>query len=293
MSESAVWWVVGVAVACAVGCKTAPARGAAREAGSSTAAEEVTFTNGPLTLRGVVYKPAGPGPFPAVLYNHGSAPGMLNSQAFEAIGPRFAARGWVFFGPYRRGQGLSAQAGPYIVDQLEAAAKRGGAPARAAELVRLLEGDHLSDQLAALAWLRKASFIRPDAIALAGNSFGGIETVFGAEREPACAAVDASGAAESWSEAPQLQAAMTRAVRNARAPIFFFQAENDFDLTPTRALSAAMKEAGKPFETKIYPPFGSSHRDGHSFAYRGGAIWFDDVFRFLEQHCAAARDAAR
>ncbi len=280
------FFVWSVAVVCAA-CKTAPPIGAAREAVPSVPAQEVTFTSGPLVLRGVVYKPAGSGPFPAVLYNHGSAPGMLNSQAFEAIGPRFAARGWVFFGPYRRGQGLSGQAGPYIGDQLDAATKRGGVPARAAEMVRLLEGDHLNDQLAALAWLRTASFVRPGAIAVAGNSFGGIEAVLGVEREPYCAAVDASGGAESWSEAPELRAAMTRAVQNARAPIFFFQAENDFDLSPTRVLSAAMKDAGKPFETKTYPPFGSSHRDGHSFAYRGGAIWFDDVFRFLEQHCAS------
>ena len=53
-----------------------------------------------------------------------------------------------------------------------------------------------------------------------------------------------------------------------------------------------MKDADKPFETKIYPPFGSSHRDGHSFAYRGSAIWFDDVFRFLERHCARGSEDA-
>jgi dipeptidyl aminopeptidase/acylaminoacyl peptidase len=269
-----------------IGCKTAPAMGAAHDPLPSIPAEEVAFPSGALTLRGVVYKPSGPGPFPAVLYNHGSAPGMLSSEAFEAIGPRFAARGWVFFGPYRRGQGLSAQAGPYVVDQLAAAKRQGGVPARAAEIVRLLEGDHLSDQLAALAWLRKASFVRADRIAVAGNSFGGIETVLGAEREAYCAAVDATGAAETWAEAPELRTAMTRAVRNARAPIFFIQAENDFDLSPTRVLSAAMKDAGKPCETKIYPAFGSSHRDGHSFAYRGAAIWFEDVFGFIERNCA-------
>lgn len=287
--RASAWSIVGVALVC-VGCKTATT-GAAHGAMASMAAEEITFTNGPLTLRGVLYKPTGPGPFPAVLYNHGSAPGMLNSQAFEAIGPRFAAHGWVFFAPYRRGQGLSVHAGPYIGDQLDAAMKKAGIRARAAEIVRLLESDHLSDQLAALAWLRTASFVRSGAIAVAGNSFGGIETVFGVEHEPYCAAVDATGGAESWSEAPELQAAMTRAVRRARAPIFFFQAENDFDLSPTRVLAAAMKDAGKPFEAKIYPSFGSSRRDGHSFAYRGSAIWFDDVFRFLQQYCAPARSA--
>jgi dipeptidyl aminopeptidase/acylaminoacyl peptidase len=78
---------------------------------------------------------------------------------------------------------------------------------------------------------------------------------------------------------------MTHAVRNARAPVLFFQAENDFDLTPTSVLSAAMKAAGKESRVLIYPPSGTSARDGHSFAYRGSATWFEDVLQFLERHC--------
>jgi carboxymethylenebutenolidase len=88
--------------------------------------EVVSFHSGNLKLYGLLYKPDGAGPFPAVVYNHGSAPGMLCQQAFEALGPIFVKRGWVFFGPYRRGQGLSAAAGPYIQDQIRAAEKRGG-----------------------------------------------------------------------------------------------------------------------------------------------------------------------
>src|SRR6185437_6493631 len=69
------------------------------------ASEVVQFPSGVLTLHVVVYRPKGPGSFPAIVYNHGSAPGMLSRQAFEALGPVFASHGWVFFGPYRRGQG--------------------------------------------------------------------------------------------------------------------------------------------------------------------------------------------
>jgi dipeptidyl aminopeptidase/acylaminoacyl peptidase len=46
---------------------------------------------------------------------------------------------------------------------------------------------------------------------------------------------------------------MTRAVRNSRVPIFFFQAANDYDIAPSHTLSGAMKVAGKPYELKIYP----------------------------------------
>jgi len=62
-------------------------------------AETVTFPSGEITLHGVLYKPEGTGPFPAVIYNHGSAPGMMSKEAFAALGPVFTSHGWVFFGP--------------------------------------------------------------------------------------------------------------------------------------------------------------------------------------------------
>src|ERR1700741_3937937 len=112
-------------------------------------AETVTFPSGEITLHGELYRPEGTGPFPAVIYNHGSAPGMMSKEAFAVLGPVFARHGWVFFGPYRRGQGLRASAGPYICDQIGAAVKSGGVSAAAATMVRLLETDHLGDQFAA------------------------------------------------------------------------------------------------------------------------------------------------
>ncbi len=247
--------------------------------------DTVSFNSGGKVLHGLMYKPAGPGPFPAVLYNHGSAPGLLNNQAFDLIGPMFATRGWAFFAPYRRGQGLSSDAGPYIVDEIQAARARGGEPLAAKTMVRLLSTQQLEDQMAALAWLQRQAFVRPAQIAVMGNSFGGIEAVLGAERGGYCAAVAASGGAESWDEAPSLRSVMRRAVQHSRIPMFFFQAENDYNLAPSRTLYAAMKAASKQTEIRIYPPYGHSHSDGHSFAYRGASIWIEDVVRFLETNC--------
>jgi dipeptidyl aminopeptidase/acylaminoacyl peptidase len=252
---------------------------------ATPAAEVVSFPSGAITLHGVLYKPEGAGPFPAVVYNHGSAPGMLSQEAFAALGPVFASRGWVFFGPYRRGQGLSASAGPFIGDQIEAARKAGGLRAGAATMTRLLETDHLDDQMAALAWLRQQPFVSAGRIAVAGNSFGGVESVLGAEKAAYCAAIDSAGGAQSWSAAPELRAAMTRAVLNSRSPTFFFQAANDYDLSPSRSLSTAMNQVGKVVEMKIYKAFGKSVADGHAFGYFGAAVWADDVFGFLERHC--------
>jgi len=255
----------------------------------SSQSEVITFPSGKLTLYGVLYKPKGAGPFPAVVYNHGSAPGMLSKEAFDALGPVFANHGWVFFGPYRRGQGLSASAGKYIGDEIAAATKTGGVTLGAATMVRLLETDHLNDQLAAFTWLRMQKFVTANRIAVAGNSFGGIEAVLGAEQASYCAAIDSAGGAQSWAQAPALQYLMRRSVRKSRAPIFFFQAENDYDLSPSRILSAVMKDAGKQFELKIYPPYGNSVQDGHTFGYFGRSIWANDVFGFLNEHCQSIK----
>ena len=265
-----------------------PSEAAMSSAPSSPPASEgevVMFPSGELILHGTLYKPDGAGPFPAIVYNHGSAAGMASKGAFDLLGPVFAKNGWVFFGPYRRGQGLSSSAGKYIGDEISAATKAGGLASGAATMVRLLETDHLNDQLAALAWLRTQKFVKANRIAAAGTSFGGIEAVLGAERGSYCAAIDSAGGAQSWAQAPELQSVMKGSVRNSRVPIFFFQAENDYDLSPSRVLSDAMKDAGKEFELKIYPPFGKDVGDGHAFGYFGSSVWADDVFRFLNRHC--------
>ena len=298
------------------------------------ATEVVSFPSHGKTLHGVLMKPDGDGPFPAILYNHGAAEGMLSSQAFEQIGPRFVDHGWVFFAPYRRGQGLSEDAGPYIGDALDAVQAQStrdalpallgvsillvaallivmrrrqlwlrstsvaavgllalgafallGANARAEATIQLLQTDHLDDHLAAYEWLKSQPFVQTERIATGGNSFGGIVTVLGAERISYCAAIDSAGAAQTWSTMRPVRQRMIEAVRNAKAPMFFFQAENDYSVAPSETLAAEMRRAGKPFEMKLYPAFGTSPEDGHAFAWRGSALWASDVLRFLDEHC--------
>jgi hypothetical protein len=154
-------------------------------------------------------------------------------------------------------------------------------------MVRLLETDHMDDQLAGLAWLHGQRDVATSRIAVGGNSFGGIESVLGAEREAYCAAFDSAGAAHTCSSTPEIVDRMKRAMRAARAPIFFFQAENDYDLSPTRVLPGEMKGAGKPFLAKVYPPYGTTARKGHTLGYFGFSVWGDDALGFLAEHCNA------
>jgi carboxymethylenebutenolidase len=271
----AVYGLVALAgVACACGVQA-----------QSAEPELVHFRSGDLTLGGELFKPPGNGPFKAVLFNHGSAPDLLNSQASRAIGPWFVRQGWVFFMPYRRGQGWSREAGPFIGDELASARRQGGLPAASAALSRLMAGDHLTDQLAARAWLQAQPYVMPSRVAALGNSFGGIQTLLGVAAGGYCAAAAGSVASESWAQSPELQALLKDAARQARAPLFLFQARNDHDLAPHQSLLMEVQRTGHPAESRVYPAFGTTARQGHAFAYQGVEVWFADVFGHLDRSC--------
>lgn len=244
----------------------------------------VRFPSGKLTLGGELFLPTGKGPFPAILYNHGSAPKMLNSQASAVIGPMFASKGWVFFMPYRRGQGLSENQGPYIMDEIRSA-RWSLFKSASKTMVRLLSTEQLDDQMAALKWLKKQKFVQKNRIATMGNSFGGIETILGMANADYCAGVDAAGGAKSWRHSYRLQKLMENAALKIHRPVFFFQAQNDYNLSPSKLLYSEMHKTGKTAKIKIYKKFGDSKKAGHSFPYRDASAWFNDVFLFMSKYC--------
>jgi dienelactone hydrolase len=208
-----------------------------------------------------------------MLWNHGSEklPGWL-----PQVAPIFLNRGYVFFVPHRRGQGRSP--GPYISDQMQAAP-----PAERGALLVRLHDQQLGDQTAALDFLKAQPFVDGNRLAVAGCSYGGIQTVLAAERGPGYrSAVNFAGAAQSWQAYPELRTRLLAAARNARIPLFFIQAENDYDLTPSRALSEEMRRAGKPHQVKFFPPAGTTRQDGHDFCVTGANVWAADVFPFLD-----------
>lgn len=239
-------------------------------------AELVGFKSGDLELKGYLWKPLGDGPFPAVLWNHGSEklPGTV-----DTVATYFVEKGYVFFVPHRRGQGRSP--GPYIMDELNKAGSRG----ERGQLLVDLHEIHLGDQLAGLKYLQNLSFVDTNRIAVMGFSFGGIQTMLAVERGPGYrVAVNCSGAAETWNGASSLRSRLTEAARKAKMPVFFLQAENDYDLTPNRVLSEEVRKAGQPVEATVYPAFGTGPRDGHSFCVRGTKIWGPDVLSFIETY---------
>jgi dienelactone hydrolase len=247
-------------------------------AASARAAEPqlVAFTSGSLELRGFIFKPEGNGPFPAVLYNHGSE--KLPGSKPE-IGNFFAANGYVLFVPHRRGQGRSP--GDYIMDTLSGTPRM----SRGQRMVQLLD-QQSQDVIAALDFLKKLPYVDAGRIAVSGCSFGGIQTVLAAEKDLGLrAAVAFAPAAMTWRESTVMQERLITAAKRATVPLFLIQAENDYDLSPTQVLSKEMEQAGKPHQAKVYPPYGTTQAEGHGgFCFRGVKVWGGDVLSFLSAH---------
>jgi len=226
--------------------------------------EEVTFPSGKLVLHGFLYRPRGSGPFPAILYNHGSEekPGWK-----PELGELFSSRGYVFFVPHRRGQGRSPN--DSYVESLRA---QGVAGAIA------LHETHLEDQLSALVYLRQLSDVDPHRIAVAGCSYGGIQTVLAVEANAEQklglrATIDFAGGSESW-RSLSLRDRMVRAIRKADIPVLFIQAENDYDLGPSRTLAAELERLGKPHKMIIFLPYRNTRAEGHGgFCSRATNVW--------------------
>jgi len=248
----------------------------------------LAIASGDLSLKGVLWKPAGPGPFPAVIYNHGSE--RYHDVHVALVGAMFAKAGYVMFAPYRRGQGLSADQGTWVRDVLDRIGREQGFQARGKMVVQLLRTEQFDDVKAGLERLRSLPFVDRDRIAMVGNSFGGILTMQAAEQGLGLrAAVNMAGAALNWKGSPDVREWMLEMARNARVPVYFIQAENDHDTAPSKALAAEMQRLGKPHRLRIFPAFGGSAEDGHTFGYLAPHLWGASVVEFLDASMRRAR----
>jgi carboxymethylenebutenolidase len=254
--------------------------------------ETVVVHNRSVTLHALLWRPQGRGPFPAILFNHGSGRtreelerlGPYERQA-DILGPVFARHGYVFLFLFRRGVGLSADQGTNAIDLMNRELAAHGQEARNTLQLRLLENSEMTDVLSGLAFVRELSEVDARNVAVIGHSFGGSLTLLLAEREPDLRAVVIfSGAGYSWDRSPELRARLLTAVAHIGALVFFIHAANDYSLAPGKTLDARRQELGKPHRLRIYPPIGHTADEGHSFLYLGVSSWEPDMFAFLDEH---------
>jgi dienelactone hydrolase len=254
--------------------------------------ETIVIPSGNLQLKGFLWRPNGPGPFPTVLFNHGSGgadadhtAGLPITEAAEKLAPVFLKHGYAFLYLFRRGQGLSGDQGPFMQDILRQEEAARGKQARQHLQYMLATTDHLHDVMAALSFLKTAPAIDAKRIAIAGHSFGGQVTLLAAERDNTLrAAVTFAAAAGSWERSLELRERLRAAAEKTTAPIMLVQAANDYSTAPSRELAGELRRLHKSYVLKIYPPVGQTSDDGHNFLYIGIPQWEHDVFGFLDEH---------
>ena len=206
-------------------------------------------------------------------------------EAAERLAPVFVKHGYAFLYLFRRGQGLSADQGPFMQDILQREKAAKGDEARKRLQFVLLTTDHLDDVTAGLAFLKSLPGVDAHRIAVVGHSFGGQLTLLAAEGDSTLrAAVTFSAAAGSWEGSPAGRERMLTAVRKTTVPVMLLHAANDYSTAPGQALAGELARLAKPHQLKIYPPVGKTSEDGHNFVYSAIAQWEDDVFGFLDEH---------
>jgi dienelactone hydrolase len=270
-------WCAGVAatvmlagVTMSVGAQSAPSY------------TEVFYPSGGLRIQAYLYRPEGEGPFPAVIYNHGSRSGRERQSApFEHIGRLLTTAGYVALVSERRGYGRSDGATwPEDVGR-----KQGRVVARLDE--------QTDDVLAAVDYLRTQAFVDPKRLGVMGWSFGGIVTMFAVSRSNVFAvAVDQAGGALTWNGNLDVRAALTAAAQKSTTPMLLQVAENDRTTDSITTVAKILEKRGVPHRMVIYPPFtaGASPSfgtgaPGHMvFAERGTSVWLADVLEFLGRY---------
>jgi dienelactone hydrolase len=240
----------------------------------------VYYDNSGLRLEAYLYLPKGTGPFPVVIFNHGSRQGAERvERPFQYIGAVLTEAGYAVLVPERRGYGKSD--GQTFAEEV-------GADKGAKFIARMQK--EADDVIASVKFLQTTSGIDTKRMAIAGWSFGGITTVFAASKSQAFRAViDEAGGSLSWRSSPALQQALPEAAAQITAPLLCLVAENDATTLAVKGACDAAKKRGRDATLIVYPPFTPSKpgtgAPGHQvFGAEGVSVWRADVLKFLAAH---------
>lgn len=210
---------------------------------------DVVYSRSEFNLSGLLCKPKGSGPWPAVMFNHGGL-GKTIGGAPKKTCAALAQAGYVGFSPIRRP-------------------------------TRPLYG-HLDDVRAALDYIKSQDFVYGNRIAMMGFSRGGMLTYQTAIlREDLKAVIIMAMAVNRFID--------LNTSNSISAPVLLLVAKNDTGSHRTRGrntlegmrdLNRALNFARKKTQLIEYPPYGN---DGHLLFFSIDHYW-KDILLFLETH---------
>jgi dienelactone hydrolase len=237
--------------------------------------EELTFPSAGRQLRAVLYGPSGPGPYPAVVVNHGSG---LEQDSKPGVARVLTDAGYLVFVPFRRG--YAGSPGRPRTEEVTAQPGDGAYGDQVASRL-LAESD---DVLAALRFVRVRPDVDPARTTVLGSSYGGINSILAAGRDAELrACVSFAAAAMTWKHAPEVADLLLRHTDSARCPFLFLQAENDFDLAPSAALAGRCAARGHPHARHLFPPFGATEMEAHQIWIHAPHLWAPVVLPKLRE----------
>jgi dienelactone hydrolase len=224
-------------------------------------------------LDGFFVAPAGDGPFPGIVFHHGSA-GLMAEAKIGLL--ELVEMGYAVFAPIRRGH--NGNPGPFWENLIS---EPWGSAAMGPQLVTALAGE-CDDTLAALEWIKGQAIVDPERVAMLGSSYGGVMVMLAAGRHAEFrAGISFAGPSITWPDAPALQEVLIDSMRRTKIPLFLIQAWDDVHLTPTYVLGGELAALEKQHETRIYQPLGTERGNGHGVFNKAVDLWSPDVRRFL------------
>ena len=222
----------------------------------------VTVDGETVKLAVITYKPSGPGPFPTLIFHHGSTGRGFDPSLFarpydpKPLAEWFTARGWAVVLPSRRGRGGSEGLYDGGFSSL------GRAKGYTCEETPSLAGADraLADIDAITPLILAQPFVDRSKLAVGGQSRGGILSVAWSGRQPGTprAVVNFVGGwlgTGCWSASTVNQDLFERGVRYGRPTIWLYGDKDPFYPLPhSRANFAAFEAAGGKGAFHDYTP---------------------------------------
>jgi dienelactone hydrolase len=243
-----------------------------------------------------VFRPAGDGPFPMVLMNHGTTRSPTERLffpllEFNAAASWFAERKNVVVAPQRPGHGDTG--GPYYEEVVPPGET---VPSRLCVRPQFRDAGLAvaADNSIAVAYMTAQPFVDSQNIIVVGQSGGGWGSLaYVSQNPPGVRAMINFAGGRTCRENPRAPELLVQIAgefcRTTRVPMLWIYTENDKFFPPevSKPMYEACRAAGAPVEYHLLPSF---EDNGHFFVDVPKAIpiWAPIVTKFLSEHGEAA-----